>query len=230
MWRVDGEVPDEVVIAVHSGSRALGEHLYWEHAARFGAQGLVGDSEDGRTYLANHTLAVNWARMNRQIVAERVADLLGGTAERVLDRCHNQVVSSRWGWLHRKGAAPADEGPVLVPGSRGHLSYLVEPNPQADWLGSIAHGAGRKWSRSEAVAKMKGRFSAEDLRRPVIDRNPAFTSQVLCSEKELLFAEAAQSYKNIDQVVAEMVQHDAVRVLGRLRPVLTFKTLQEDRS
>jgi release factor H-coupled RctB family protein len=27
-------------------------------------------------------------------------------------------------WLHRKGAAPADEGPMMIPGSRGTLSYL----------------------------------------------------------------------------------------------------------
>jgi RNA-splicing ligase RtcB len=30
-------------------------------------------------------------------------------------------------WLHRKGAAPSDVGPVVIPGSRGAFSYLVQP-------------------------------------------------------------------------------------------------------
>ena len=30
-------------------------------------------------------------------------------------------------WIHRKGAAPSDCGPVVIPGSRGAHSYLVKP-------------------------------------------------------------------------------------------------------
>lgn len=39
-------------------------------------------------------------------------------------------------WLHRKGAAPSTEGPVVIPGSRGHMSYLVLPTPK---LGIVNH-------------------------------------------------------------------------------------------
>jgi RNA-splicing ligase RtcB len=51
------------------------------------------------------------------------------------------------GWLHRKGATPTTHSPILViPGSRGTLSYLVEVNPEIDYFSghSLAHGAGRK--------------------------------------------------------------------------------------
>jgi release factor H-coupled RctB family protein len=48
-------------------------------------------------------------------------------------------------WLHRKGAAPADVGPVVIPGSRGHFSYLVLPtlaNPDTEKAAfSLAHGS-----------------------------------------------------------------------------------------
>ncbi len=62
-------------------------------------------------------------------------------------------------WLHRKGAAPGDSGPVVIPGSRGSFSYLVLPcnaSPQSGY--SLAHGAGRKWNRSKALETIKNRF------------------------------------------------------------------------
>jgi RNA-splicing ligase RtcB len=37
-----------------------------------------------------------------------------------------KIITKRY-WLHRKGAAPSTEGPVVIPGSRGHFSYLVLP-------------------------------------------------------------------------------------------------------
>jgi len=60
---------------------------------------------------------------------------------------------SQVGWLHRKGATPTTHSPILViPGSRGTLSYLVEVNPDVDYISghSLAHGAGRKMMRSKA--------------------------------------------------------------------------------
>jgi release factor H-coupled RctB family protein len=37
-----------------------------------------------------------------------------------------KIVAKQY-WLHRKGAAPSTEGPVVIPGSRGSFSYLVMP-------------------------------------------------------------------------------------------------------
>jgi hypothetical protein len=49
-------------------------------------------------------------------------------------------------WLHRKGAAPGDMGPLVIPGSRGAFSYLVQPigdRATQEYAGySLAHGAG----------------------------------------------------------------------------------------
>lgn len=71
---------------------------------------------------------------------------------RVLDVWHNCVVArpveetGEVHYLHRKGAAPADQGVVVIPGSRGHYSYLVAPTDSRDALErsgySLAHGAG----------------------------------------------------------------------------------------
>ena len=88
---------------------------------------------------------------NRELIATRILERLRTDGERVLDICHNQVEQRLVGgcacWIHRKGAAPSTDGPVLIPGSRGAMSYVVVPREGGDRHAfSIAHGAGRKWS------------------------------------------------------------------------------------
>ena len=110
--------------------------------------------------------------------------------ESLIDICHNAVVPFDGGWLHRKGATPHDQGPVVIPGSRGALSYLVVPTGDGAGCGhSLAHGAGRKWSRSEARERMRERFRSEALLRTPLG-NP-----VICEDRSLLFEEAPQAYK-----------------------------------
>src|SRR5690606_38619143 len=100
--------------------------------------------------------------------ARRFSEALGAESVRVLDVCHNGVLpwsfEGRPHWLHRKGAAPADEGAIVIPGSRGALSYLVQPvGEQSTNLATLAHGAGRKWGRSVAKEKLASRFTPEAL-------------------------------------------------------------------
>jgi len=68
-------------------------------------------------------------------------------------------------WVHRKGAVAADGDFVVIAGSRGSLSYVVNPTGDGESHGwSLAHGAGRKWSRSESRLRMRERF--KDANRP----------------------------------------------------------------
>ncbi|WPL20415.1 RtcB family protein [Thiorhodovibrio frisius] len=136
-------------------------------------------------------------------------------------------------WLHRKGAAPADRGPVVIPGSRGTLSYLVNPLIQSGnetstaidtSLRSLAHGAGRKWKRGDARPRLSARQRPEDL------RTTALGSQVICDDKELLYDEAPEAYKGIDQVVADLVDAGLCQIIATLRPVLTYKLRRADRT
>ncbi|MFP2909765.1 RNA ligase RtcB family protein [Pyxidicoccus sp. 3LFB2] len=218
-----GLAADRLLLLVHSGSRGLGEAILRAHVDRHAAGGLVDDSLEARNYLARHDHAVAWGRANRALVARRMLDGIGALGRRVLDVCHNSVTPLRVDggtqWLHRKGAAPSDEGPVVIPGSRGALSYLVAP--VGDGTGSafsLAHGAGRKWTRTAARERMRERFTAESLTRT------AFKSHVVCENKDLLFEEAPPAYKPIDRVVTDLVEAGLVRVVATLAPVLTYKT------
>ncbi len=213
---------DRLLLLVHSGSRGLGEATLRAHVDRHGAGGLAEDSGEARTYLTRHDHAVAWGRANRAAIAQRMLDGIGASGRRVLDVCHNSVISKEVEgctcWLHRKGAAPSDQGPVVIPGSRGALSYLVLPmGDGSSNAHSLAHGAGRKWNRTTARERMRERFSAESLTRT------SFKSHVICEDRDLLFEEAPPAYKAIDRVVTDLVEAGLVRVIATLAPVLTYK-------
>jgi release factor H-coupled RctB family protein len=209
-----------VHLMVHSGSRGLGHAILERHLARHNIDALIASEPDCAAYLAEHDDAVRWAILNRAIIAERFFERLGMTGERMLDICHNSVTAHRGGWLHRKGAAPADKGLVVVPGSRGELTYIVRPRPDyADTaLHSLAHGAGRKWSRSEARDKLARRFSVTDLERTRLG------SRVICEDRDLIYEEAPQAYKDIHQVIRDLHQAGLIDLVATLRPLITYKT------
>ncbi|WP_434387354.1 RNA ligase RtcB family protein [Melittangium boletus] len=216
-----------LLLLVHSGSRGLGEAILRAHVDRHGAGGLAEDSPEAHAYLTRHDQAVGWARANRATIAARVMRGVGAGegpgGPRVLDVCHNSVTprvhAGERHWLHRKGAAPSDEGLVVIPGSRGALSYLVRPLGDGEaHAHSLAHGAGRKWTRTHARERMRERFTADALQRT------AFKSHVVCEDRDLLFEEAPPAYKAIDRVVGDLVEAGLVRVVATLAPVLTYKT------
>jgi release factor H-coupled RctB family protein len=222
-WAQLGIDPGSLVLLVHSGSRGLGESILRAHVDRFAAGGLASDSEEARAYLQAHDEAVAWAQANRALIARRFAEALGAEIEPVLDVCHNAVVPSPDGaqqrWLHRKGAAPSTAGMVVIPGSRGTLSYVVRPDPsraEAGW--SLAHGAGRKWRRGDVRARLQGRYRPADLIRTELG------GRVVCEDCELLYEEAPEAYKKIDTVVGDLVAAGLCSVVATLRPVLTYKT------
>ncbi|WMD21947.1 RNA ligase RtcB family protein [Achromobacter seleniivolatilans] len=212
----------QLVLLVHSGSRGLGGSILEQHIHRHGHAGLVQDSADCVDYLAQHDGALQYAEANRQLIARRMLDRLGANGQQVLDVHHNLVtpaaIQGENGWLHRKGATPSDTGLVVIPGSRGDYSYLAAPIPSEASLFSLAHGAGRKWMRSECKDRLVKRYSPAQLSRTKLG------SHVVCQDKHLIYEEAPEAYKPVDSIIASMEQAGLLTVLAKLRPVLTYKT------
>ncbi|MFD1331120.1 RNA ligase RtcB family protein [Methylopila musalis] len=207
-----GVEPGALLLLVHSGSRALGPEVLARHPHVHG-EGLPLE-EGGAAYLADHDAAVRFARLNRAVLAERAAELLGLDGAPWLDVPHNHVTVEDGRALHRKGAAQADLGLVPVPGSRGALTYLVRPDPDAPGaLRSIAHGAGRKRDR----ASLHGKRDGGERPNPVGNR-------VICADARLAREEAPEAYKDIGQVIADLDAHGLARPVAALRPLVTFKT------
>ncbi|WP_055335760.1 RNA ligase RtcB family protein [Ralstonia solanacearum] len=215
----------QLLLLVHSGSRGLGQAILDEQLRTHGHDGLPQDSPACAAYLARHDTALRFAKANRELIARRMLDRLHAQGKPLLDVHHNlvtpAVIKGERGWLHRKGATPSDAGPVVIPGSRGDFSYLVAPQPSEHGLFSLAHGAGRKWMRSECKDRLSRRFSPAQLNRTRLG------SHVICEDKQLIYEEAPEAYKPIESVIAPLEQAGLLKVIARLRPVLTYKTRGE---
>ena len=214
---------DALCVLVHSGSRGYGGAILRAHIEQHGHAPLAATSPDAATYLAAHDAAVAYAKANRSLIAARLAQNLGATLHPVSDTAHNQLVHTHLngvdGWLHRKGAAAADAGLVVIAGSRGSASYLVRPTGRdAGNLASLAHGAGRKWQRGACKARLSDRYRPQELLR-----NP-YGGHIICADKTLLYDEAPQAYRNIEHTIAALTTFGLIEPVLRLTPVLTYKT------
>ncbi|MFG1991708.1 RNA ligase RtcB family protein [Actinoplanes sp. NPDC048988] len=206
----------DLILIVHSGSRGLGERILRAHTEVHGA----GPAEDPAAYLAAHDDAVRWGSLNRRLMAARVALALGATPEDpIVDECHNLVEVRDGAYLHRKGAARGDGRDVLVAGTRGTPSFLVAAHAGAEANYSVAHGAGRKMSRSDALRRGKAKHTVEELRRTPVG------SIVVCGDRQLLFEEAPTAYKRIEQVVGDLTAHDLATPVAVTVPLVTYKTV-----
>ena len=214
---------EQLVLLVHSGSRGLGESILRSYTDEYGGSSVEAESFVAENYLRNHDFALRWAKANRELIARRFVASLDAEAEYLWDGCHNSITRHESDgesiWLHRKGAVAVDSEFVVIPGSRGSLSYIVKPTGDGEshaW--SLAHGAGRKWSRTDARQRMRERFSVSELAQTPLG------SRVICEERDLLYEEARAAYKNIEAVVQDLVAAGLVSVIATLRPLLTYKT------
>jgi len=210
-------------LLVHSGSRGLGQQILQRHIAAFGHQGLAEEGEAAAAYLAEHQAALEFASLNRRLIAARMLDRWRAEGTCLLDVHHNFLeqteIDGITGWLHRKGATPTDKGLVMIPGSRGDYSYLVQPAEDCQIsLNTLAHGAGRKWQRGECKGRLSHKYTADSLRQT------EFGSVVVCQDKTLIFEEAPQAYKSIDSVITAMKNAGLIELVARFKPVLTYKT------
>lgn len=229
----------ESLLLVHSGSRGYGEKILFDHTARFHDSGIsVDDVYEYDAYVKAHDHAMRFAYVNRQCIAERILDMIDAAGTLIKDVPHNflegcinsvsltatptepgKITGVTRQFFHRKGAIPSNAGMVIIPGSRGSHSYLVQPlGNDKDTGYSLSHGAGRKMSRRDARVKFnEERDSIKKLQRT------KFNSVVICEDRELLMEEASEAYKGIDRVVQDLVDHDLVKVVAMLRPAITYK-------
>lgn len=195
---------------------------------------LPGGSKEAQDYTALHDQAVSWARANRALITKRVItalnpDMIDETVH-VLDISHNYVEkrtvsAATWGaegerevFIHRKGAASVFDGPVVIPGSRGSHTYVVQPTGDGIVNGfSLAHGAGRAMSRTSAEAEFRKPKYANQMYHTV------FGSTVVCEDLKTLYQEAPDAYKQIDLVVQDLVNAGVCKIIAILQPVLTYK-------
>ncbi|MDR3166192.1 MAG: RtcB family protein, partial [Synergistaceae bacterium] len=206
-----------VMLLIHSGSRRYGEQIYSEFSD-FG--GLPADGERAGLYMEAHDNAVLWARRNRLMIARKLTDYLGYVSElkAAIDCGHNYIQRLGGRFLHRKGAVSAKNGPVIIPGSRGALTYIVAPSEDtAISMDSLSHGAGRKWIRSLCKGRLRDKYDKHAIRVTKLK------SITVCHDANLLYEEAPEAYKSIEHIMDALVENGLCKVIATLQPLLTFK-------
>jgi tRNA-splicing ligase RtcB (3'-phosphate/5'-hydroxy nucleic acid ligase) len=214
-------------LMLHSGSRAMGQairdhHLASCRPARSGLGLLDVESREGVDYLRDMEWAIRYADASRRVMAKAASEVVAGALgleplpESLVSCNHNHVRRETHDgeslWVHRKGAIAAGLGePGLIPGSMGTASYHVEGRGVAAALASSAHGAGRRLSRTDARREVTTRDVARQMKGVWFDHRIASG----------LREEAPAAYKDIGAVLR--AEAELVRVVRRLRPLLSFK-------
>ncbi len=142
---------------------------------------------------------------------------VGGKRRRVLVHRKGATRSFPPGNLDVPEAYRGAGQPVFIPGDMGNASWVLAGSPGAMSLsfGSTCHGAGRRMSRTQAKASVRGRSIVRDMaERGVL---------VACASQRTLAEEIPEAYKDVSGVV--QVVHDAgiARKVARLRPVAVVK-------
>ena len=209
----------------HSGSRGSGAQIaqHYSRVARDAHPELPQAlaqlawldlaSEAGQEYWAAMELMGRYAAANHALIHAHIARALGIEVRLDLENHHNYAWRERHRLpdgtereviVHRKGATPAGAGVLgIIPGSMGAPGYVVRGKGSAASLGSAAHGAGRRMSRTKA----KELFTWEMAQAVLKARGVTLLSAGL--------DEVPMAYKDIDEVMA--AQQDSGRAPGPVR-------------
>ena len=230
----------DVWLVLHSGSRGLGNKIgsyFTEVAQKLNERFFINLPDPNLAYLPVGTqeyddyleavaFAQDFALENRQIMADRVFNVMGGhvgtplTTEGTINCHHNYIAKeNHYGeniLVTRKGAVRARVGDKgIIPGSMGARTYIVEGLGNPDSFHTCSHGAGRAMSRTQAVKQ----FTVEDHIKA--------TEGVECLKDESVLDETPAAYKDIESVME--AQSDLVRPLIRLKQFLNVKGTSDSR-
>lgn len=219
-----------VVCMIHTGSREVGFYIggmfkdlaksQWPKGKKH-EQILSLQGEMAKQYMIAQATAAMWALANRTLLAHMVTQsirkIVRDTEHKsIIDVPHNICSCCPQGILHRKGAAVATQGElVVVPGSMAEDSYLMKSLGSQKWLDSISHGAGRSSNRARAT-------SCNQKDRKKKDGGEwEFQCETLSQSR--LVEEGPWAYKSINEVIDSQSAVGMASKIARLKPIVTFK-------
>ena len=204
----------------HSGSRALGANIA-NHYTKLAIDKrrlpqeaknlawLTLDEEAGMEYWIAMNLAGDYASACHHIIHEKIARQLGRAPLKMVENHHNFAWKEQWEGreviVHRKGATPAGKDVLgIIPGSMTADGFIVKGKGEAAAVNSASHGAGRKMSRTRAIASVTDKQFKDELKK--------FGVKLLGGGLD----ESPFAYKDIHEVMQS--QKALVEVLGTFTP------------
>ncbi len=166
-------------------------------------------------YLHDVKICQDFARRNREKMAEIILERTGMTAAEAFHTVHNYIDTDEM--ILRKGAIAAHEGErVLIPINMRDGSVLAVGKGNPEWNFSAPHGAGRIMSR----AKARETVDIDEYRKSM---EGIYTTSV----NEGTLDEAPMAYKSLEDILG--VIGDSVDVTDILKPVYNFKASEGPR-
>jgi tRNA-splicing ligase RtcB len=204
----------------HSGSRALGANIA-NHYTKIAISKrrlpqdaknlawLTLDEEAGMEYWLAMNLAGDYASACHHIIHEKIAKQLGRKPMKMVENHHNfawkEMLDGKEVIVHRKGATPAGKNVLgIIPGSMTADGFIVKGKGEVASVNSASHGAGRKMSRSRAMASVTDKQFKDELKK--------FGVKLLGGGLD----ESPFAYKDIELVMQS--QKSLVDVVGKFTP------------
>jgi len=160
-------------------------------------------------YLADVEICQQFARRNREMIAEIILNRCGLTAIDAFHTIHNYIDTGEM--ILRKGAIAAHKGEkMLIPINMRDGSVLAVGKGNPEWNYSAPHGAGRVMSRAGARQKL----SLEEYKK---EMEGIYTTSV----NEDTLDEAPMAYKSLSDIID--VIGESVEVIEVLKPIYNFK-------
>lgn len=218
---VDKDDDGTLYLVIHTGSRNLGlrvAELYQKKA--YNAVGgrkqteipyelayLTGEEKDA--YLYDMAFMQRFAELNRRIIKEVILDGLKLHEADSFTTIHNYIDTDSM--ILRKGAVSAKKDErLLIPMNMRDGSLICTGLGNEDWNCSAPHGAGRRFSRTEA----ENSFTVSEFKKQM---EGIYTTSV---SKDTL-DECPMAYKPMDEILGNI--SDTVRVERIIRPIYNFK-------
>ena len=160
-------------------------------------------------YLHDVAICQEYARLNRETMAQVIVGLAGLDAGEAFHTVHNYIDTDEM--ILRKGAIAAHEGElVLIPLNMRDGSVLARGRGNEDWNFSAPHGAGRTMSRTAA----RETLSLDEYR----EQMSGIYTTCVC---ESTIDEAPGAYKSREDIIGPIAE--AVDIVDELRPIYNFK-------
>lgn len=160
-------------------------------------------------YLHDVVICQNFARRNREKMAEIILEKTKMTAHESFHTIHNYIDTEEM--ILRKGAIAAHEGEkVLIPINMRDGSVLAVGKGNPEWNYSAPHGAGRLMSRTKA----KNELSLDEYKKEMAG---VYTTSV----NEHTLDEAPMAYKSLEDIID--VIRESVDVIDVMKPIYNFK-------
>lgn len=162
-----------------------------------------------KNYLHDVEICQQFARRNRELIAQILLERAGLTGADGFHTIHNYIDTDEM--ILRKGAIAAHKGEkVLIPINMRDGSVLAIGRGNLEWNYSAPHGAGRLMSRGAARETLSMEAYTEAMKG-------IYTTSVNPSTID----EAPMAYKSLEDIID--VIRDSVDVVDIMKPIYNFK-------